>query len=63
MPDYGAWVEAKRERHAQEDPECRAAEIAELKAVVAKAEANKEADQEADQEAIRTGQPFKFEKV
>ena len=54
---------AKRERHAQEDLERRAAEIAELKATVANQPARDAAEQEAMQEAFRTGQPFKFEPV
>ena len=54
---------AKRERHAQEDLERRASEIAEVKAEAARQPARDAAEQEAMQEAFRTGQPFKFEPV
>ena len=53
----------KAKRDAQEDLERRAAEIAELKAIVANQPARDAADQEAMQEAARTGQPFKFGRV
>ena len=56
-------AKAKRERHAQEAQEHRAAELAEVKADLARLQAMKEADQEAMKEAARTGQPIKFGKV
>ena len=61
----GRMVKAKpkRERHAQEAQEHRAAELAEVKADLARLRALTAADQEAMKEAVRTGQPVKFEKV
>ena len=56
-------AQAKRDRDAQEAQEHRTAEIAELKADLARLRASTAADQEALKEAVRTGQPIKFEKV
>ena len=57
-------AKAKRERHAQEAQEHRAAELAEVKADLARLQAmEREAGQEAMKEAARTGQPIKFGKV
>ena len=55
--------QAKRDRDAQEAQEHRTAEIAELKADLARLRASTAADQEAIKEAVRTGQPIKYEKV
>ena len=51
---------AKRERHAQEAQEHRTAEIAEVKAELARMRAMIIA---AEEEAARTGQPVKFQRV
>ena len=56
-------AQAKRDRDAQEAQGHRTAEIAELKADLARLRASIAADQEAMKEAVRTGQPIKFQKV